>query len=242
MKLLIAIFGAGLLAAQTPREPLTFGRQAPWLRPVDFEAIVRAVSSYGGPPWLLLGVQRSPANRDGEFHWSAAAYVAPTTATPELRRGPLVRVYSGLTREQLADPATWVADQSSVVTWAQVALPGRPFDDVKDEVDENRPLTITGDITDADLLSVVRFLRSRPVLSVPPNLNLGQVPGPVRGIRAPAIRHPLLPAVRVGLGLSSSCGYEVVLERRGDTWTGGVEGGVGCGDSLSSNPTVPPRR
>jgi hypothetical protein len=123
-----------------------------------------------------------------------------------------------------------------------VALPGRPFEDVQSEEDENRPLTITGDITDADLLSVVRFLRSRPVLSVPPNLTLGQVPGPVRGIRAPAIRHAALPAVRVDLGLSPSCGYEVVLERHGVTWAGGVQPGVTCGDSVSSNPTVPSQR
>jgi hypothetical protein len=242
MRLLVGLLVAGLLAAQAPREPLAFGRQAAWLRPEDVEAIAGAVASYGGRPWLLTGVQRSPANRDGQYQWSVSAYVAPATATPELRRGPLVRVRSSRSTEQLSDATTWTVDPSSIVTWAQVALPGRPFGDVQGEQDENWPLTITGDITDADLLSVVRFLRSRPVLSVPPNLNLGQVPGPVRGIRAPAIRHPALPAVRVGLGLSASCGYEVVLERRGDTWSGGVEGGVGCGDSVSSNPTSPPQR
>ena len=221
---------------------IVFGRQAGWLRPADVDAIGRAVASDGGPPWLVTDVRRSPADRNGEFQWSALAYVAPTSATAELRRGALVRVRAALTKEELADASTWKADRSTVLQWAQVALPGRPFNDVKNEQDENLPLTISGDITDADLLSAVRFLRSGPAITVPPGLNLGQVPGPVRGIRGPAIRHPLLPGVRVVIGRSPGCSYDIVLERRGETWIGEVSGGVGCASSVSSNPDVPPQR
>jgi hypothetical protein len=242
MRLLIGMLVSGLVAAQAPPAPLVFGPQAAWFRPADADGIARAVASYGGRPWLILGVRRSPPRGNGEYQWTAAAYAAPSTATPELRRGALVPVAAAPTTEPLADPESWSADPSSVIAWAQVALPGRTFDDVAGEQDENRPLTITGDITDADLLSAVRFLRSRPAIAVPPGLNLGTVPGPVRGIRAPAVRHPALPAVRVGLGLSASCGYEVVLDRRGATWTGAVEGGVGCGDAVSSNPDIAPQR
>lgn len=242
MRLLIASLVGGLVAAQAPPGPLVFGPQAAWFRPADAEGIARAVAPYGGRPWLIIGVRRSPPQRNGEFRWSAVAYAAPTTATPDLRRGSLVPVSSASTSAQLADPTSWSADPSRVGTWAQVALPGRTFEDVTGEQDENRPLTITGDITDADLLSVVRFLRSRPVIVVPPGLNLGTVPGPVRAIRAPVVKHPALPAVRVGLGLSAGCGYDVVLERRGETWTGAVEGGVGCSGSVASNPDIPPQR
>lgn len=242
MRLLIGMLMGGLVAAQAPAGPLVFGPQAAWFRPADADGIARAVAPYGGRPWLIIGVRRSPPQQKGEFRWSAVAYAAPTTATPELRRGSLVPVSSASTSEPLADPASWSADPARVSTWAQVAMPGRTFEDVTSEQDENRPLTITGDITDADLLSVVRFLRSRPAIVVPPGLNLGTVPGPVRGIRAPAVRHPALPAVRVGLGLSAGCGYEVVLERRGETWTGAVEGGVGCSGSVASNPDIPPQR
>jgi hypothetical protein len=242
MRLLIGMLVGGLVAAQAPPGPLVFGPQAAWFRPADTEGITRAVASYGGRPWLILGMRHSPPRGNGEYQWTAMAYAAPTTATPELRRGALVAVFTAPTTGQLADPASWSADPSRVITWAQVALPGRTFDDVTSDQDENRPLTITGDITDADLMSIVRFLRSRPIIAVPPGLNLGTVPGPVRGIRAPAVRHPALPAVRVGLGLSASCGYEVVLERREGTWTGAVEGGVGCGDAVSSNPDVAPVR
>ena len=139
-----------------------------------------------------------------------------------------MRVLAGLTTEPLPDPATWRVDPSAIQTWAQVALPGRTFGDVASEQDENLPLWISGDITDADLLSIVRFLRSRPVISVPSNLRLGQVPGPVRGIRGPAIRHPALPGARVVIGLTAGCSYDILLERRGETWIGEVAGGVGC--------------
>ena len=137
-----------------------FGRQAESLRQADVEGIGRAVASYGGPPWLITEVRRSVRDRNGEFQWSALAYVAPTVAITEFRRGALVRVSAAPTTEQLADPATWRADGSTVRQWAQVALPGRSFDDVKGEQDENLPLIISGEITDADLLSAVRFLRA----------------------------------------------------------------------------------
>jgi hypothetical protein len=235
----------GVISTELPAQntiPLVFGTQAAWLRPADVEGITRAVASYGGPPWLITEVRRSPRDRNGQFQWSALAYAAPTTATTEFRRGALVRVTAGPTTEQLADAATWRVDASTVRQWAQVAIPGRRFDDVKGEQDENLPLTISGDITDADLLSAVRFLRSGPVIAVPAGLRLGQVPGPVRGIRGPAIRHPALPGVRVVIGRSAGCTYDIVLERRGDTWIGEVQGGVGCASGLTSNPDVAPRR
>lgn len=235
----------GVIHADLPAQnasPLVYGRQAAWLRPADVASIDRAVAPYGGSPWLITEVRRSLRDRNGEFQWSALAYVAPTTATAELRRGTLVGVNTELTIEQLADPATWRADASTARQWAQVALPSRPFDDVNGEQDENFPLTISGDITDADLLSAVRFLRSSPVISVPAGLNLGQVPGPVRGIRGPAIRHPALPGVRLVIGRGAGCSYDIVLERRGDSWIGEVQGGVGCASGLTSHPAVPPQR
>ena len=230
MRLLVGALMGGLLAAQVPRgEPLVFGPQAAWLRPVDAEAVGRAVAPYGGAAWLITEVRRY-LQRTGEFRWSAMAYVAPTITTSEFRRGRLVHVSTGLTAEQLADPSSWSADPTTVQEWAQVAIPGRPFEDVKNEQDENLPLWISGDITDADLVSIVRFLRSRPAITVRPGLNLGHVPGPIRGIRAPAIRHPFLPAARVSLGLGGGrCSYDVVLERRDSQWVGGEVGdGVGC--------------
>ena len=229
MKLLFAALVTALLAQQAPPAPLVFGPQAATIRPADIEAITRAVAPYGGAPWLLMEFRRMPERRSGERQWHATAYLAPATATPELRRGSRVDLTTELTTQNAPDPNTWsVDDPSRILTWAQVALPGRSFDDVKSESDENLPLNITGKITDADLVSSVRFIRSRPSLPKPAGFNRPAVPGPVRGILAPAIMHPALPGVRLTLGLSGGCFYDVVLERRDDGWVGSDQGGVGC--------------
>ena len=229
MKLLSAALVAALLAPQAPGAPLVFGLHATTIRPADIEAITRAVAPYGGAPWLLTEFRRMPETRNGERRWIATAYLAPSTATPELRRGSRVHVTTALTTQNAPEPDTWsIDDPSRILTWAQVALPGRSFDDVKSESDENLPLTITGKITDADLVSSVRFIRSRPSFPRPAGVNRPAVPGPVRGILAPAIMHPALPGVRLTLGLSAGCFYDVVLERRDDGWVGSDQGGVGC--------------
>ena len=229
MKLLIAALAAALLAPQVPPAPLVFGAQATSIRPADIEAITRAVAPYGGAPWLLTDFRRTPGTRNGERRWIATAYLAPSTATTELRRGSRVDLTTELTTQNAPDANTWrVSDPSRVLTWAQVALPGRLFDDVTSELDENLPLTITGKITDADLVSSVRFIRSRPSIEKPAGFNRPAVPGPVRGILAPAIMHPALPGVRLTLALSGGCFYDVVLERRDDGWVGSDQGGVGC--------------
>jgi len=229
MKLLYAALAAGLLAQQAPPPPLVFGPQAAMIRPADIEAIALVVAPYGGSPWLLTGFRRTPETRNGERRWIATAYLVPSTATPELRRGSRVDLTTEPTTQNAPDPNTWrIDDPSRMLTWAQVSLPGRPFDDVKSESDENLPLTITGKITDADLVSSVRYIRSGPSLPRPAGFNLPAVPGPVRAILAPAIMHPALPGVRLTLGLSVGCFYDVVLERRDDGWVGSIQGGVGC--------------
>jgi hypothetical protein len=230
MKLLSATLGGALLALQAPSTPLVFGPQAAALRLADIDGIAHAVAPYGGTPWLLTEFRSIPL-RNGERRWVALAYLAPSTATSEFRRGRLVDVTTELTTRNAPEPNTWrVGDPSRIMTWAQVALPGRSFDDVTSDSDENRPLHITGDITDADLVSIVRFIRSRPSLPNPNSqLRLPPEPGPVRAILGPAIRHPALPGARVTLGIGAGCFYDVLLERRdGGEWTGSVAGGVGC--------------
>jgi hypothetical protein len=125
-----------------------------------------------------------------------------------------------------------------MLSWAQVALPGRSFDDVKSESDENLPLTITGQITDADLVSSVRFLRTQPPLPQPrPGLIVATVPGPVRGIVAPPFLNPSLPAVRLSLAAGNGCLWSVLLQRPfsealqrrdGEWFVESIQRGGGC--------------
>ena len=124
MKVLYAALAAALLAPQASPTPLVFGPQAATIRPADIQSITRAVTSYGGAPWLLTGFRSTPyvAGRQ----WRATAYLAPSTATPELRRGVRVDLTTELTTQNAPDPNTWkIDDPSRTLTWAQVSLPGR---------------------------------------------------------------------------------------------------------------------
>src|SRR5262245_13782248 len=105
MKLLFAALTAALLAPQAPPIPLVFGPQAATIRPADIESIGRIVMPGGGSPWLLMAYRSTPLI-DGR-QWRATAYLPPSTATPELRRGPVVYVETDRTTQTAADPNTW---------------------------------------------------------------------------------------------------------------------------------------
>ena len=245
MRLLIAMLVGGVLAAQAQLLVPVFGLQGRWLRQADIEAITRVVAPHGGPPWMFSAVRRTIPNRNKEFRWFAYAYLAPTRATAAFRRGVTMQVSTEYSTDELPDLATWKVEPSRVpMRWAQVALPGRAFEDVPNERDENWPIGVTDDISDADLLSIVRYVRSRPLMTVPPGLNLapGPLPGFIRAISPLEGGLPAFSAARVTIATSSCTGYWVALERRQDTWAGTVTGPIGCGDALSSNPTVPPQR
>ena len=47
-------------------------------------------------------------------------------------------------------------------SYAQVAIPGRTFDDIQDDQDPNRPFRVIGRFEDEELVRLVQFLRSNP--------------------------------------------------------------------------------
>ena len=47
-------------------------------------------------------------------------------------------------------------------TYAQVAIPGREFDQIEGDQDINRPFHVIGNFDDTELVGLVRFLRSNP--------------------------------------------------------------------------------
>jgi len=119
---------------QSPATPLRIGDVARRMTEQDVAALELALPS-GARPWLLIGVRAW-----GEH---VEAYLAPTTATPVLRRGTVV---SG----------------QRTGSYAQVAIPGRSFDDIQGDQDINRPFQVIGHFDDAELVSLVRLLRSNP--------------------------------------------------------------------------------
>jgi hypothetical protein len=113
-------------------------------------ATLELVLPSGAKPWLLNG---DPAQLPG-FE-NIQAYLSPTTATSTLRRGPVVF----LTR-RISPIAEWAVGGSG--TYAQVAIPGRQFDQIEGDQDINRPFHVIGNFDDTELVGLVRFLRSNP--------------------------------------------------------------------------------
>jgi hypothetical protein len=115
----------------------------------DVAALERVLPS-GAKPWLLNG---DPAQiADSEF---IQAYLSPTTATSTLRRGPVITVM-----RRISPLTEWAVQGSG--TYAQVAIPGREFDQIEGDDDINRPFQVFGNFDDTELVGLVRFLRSNP--------------------------------------------------------------------------------
>jgi len=105
-------------------------------------------------PWLLMGdpgqIQLVTFN----------VYLSATKGTSELRRGAMV-IASQL------KPPSWRVDGKDpcCMAWAQVAFEERDFADIHDLNDPNRPFRVIGAFSDAELLSLVRTLRSSDEIS-----------------------------------------------------------------------------
>jgi hypothetical protein len=124
--------------------------------PVDASEVPRirelAAPRAAGVPWLLVGSTGQITDR-----WTIHAYGPAHQTTVGVRRGILVR----LSGERVSPSArrTWSLYDSR--PYAQVAIDGRLFDDVRGETDPNLPFVV-GDITDEELIEIVRFVRSTP--------------------------------------------------------------------------------
>src|SRR5438105_12622397 len=123
----------------------------------DIASVGQALESEGRP-WLLDG---GPAQfGTAQFIY---AFLPATFSTPTLRRGTVIFLERRnsrtiFQRPTLADP--W--DVQRTESYAQVAIPGRNFDDIQGDEDVNRPFRIPGKFEDAEIVSLVNFIRSDP--------------------------------------------------------------------------------
>jgi len=149
--------------------PLRLGDFARTLSEKDVADIEAIAQSSGGKPWLLEG----PV---GQIGFTIRVYLPPETQTRELRRGTAFDLIkrpgdSAWTRRGTAQPGFY----------AQVALAGRDFNAISGGDDDlNRPFAVSGTFDDADLLSLVAFIRSKPgnVESSWPIEFVGRMPAP----------------------------------------------------------------
>jgi hypothetical protein len=196
---IILISALALAQAPAPVRPILIGSNANSLSDLDIADLEKLA---GGHPWLIN------ARKSQQSSGVIEQYLPPVTATSELRRGKVVSVAGkAVVRED----------------YAQVAIAGRAFDQIKDDTDPNRPFQVSG-LDDRELLNLVRFIRSRPSSPVS---NVAGRPGLVEGAlpitRIERVTEAEADRVKVGqirvtLRTGDFTGQEVVLERRGDSW------------------------
>jgi hypothetical protein len=147
-------------------------------------------------PWLLNGSRI----QFGIAEW-VQAFLPPTGETQVLRRGAIVYA------ERRTNPlGAWVVKRTE--SYAQVAIPGRRFDEIRDDHDINRPFRVIGQFEDEGIIRLVEFLRSNP---------------PTRGRPVElwpigSVQRRLDDSVEVGLMETASHGQVIRLRRSGQDW------------------------
>jgi hypothetical protein len=169
-----AIFLLAFIIQSTSATPLRLGEIGEQLSSDDIAAIERISQKIGGKPWLLIG-QREQVGQS----WNVRVYLPPEKSNNLLRRGPMCTVWTG-PADLLPAKRTWAfryKDDAS--EYAQVAIDGRRFDEIRNYQDTNVPFAVTGEISDDELVRLVKFIRSgapKPVQSQLPILSISRYP------------------------------------------------------------------
>lgn len=140
-----------LASMQSATTPLRTGDVARKLTEPDVATLEMILPS-GAKPWLLDG---EPAQAPGLEY--VAAYLSPTSTSPILRRGMVITV---VRRIRPLTESEWTVQGTRA--YAQVAIPGRSFDQIEGDQDTNRPFLVFGRFDDDELVTLVKFLRSNP--------------------------------------------------------------------------------
>jgi hypothetical protein len=134
---------------QSVTTPLRTGDVARQLTDQDVAELELILPS-GEKPWLLNGDHGQVPNAE-----YIMVYVPPTNTSPALRRGMAINVMRRIT------PRTqWTVMRTE--SYAQVAMPGRTFNQIEGDQDINRPFRVLGHFDDSELVRLVEFLRSSP--------------------------------------------------------------------------------
>ena len=226
------------LALQAGAKPLVLGNGAARVTPDDLPGIARVV---GEPIWLvrifnyLRPAGGNARQLERESSWTVNAFLMPDRETPQLREG---RVMLLTNRGAQPDPSQWsrvLIRGQTTRKWVQVRLPARLWTDVRSTDDPNWPIEVSGELSDADLISLVEFVRSGPVqasgsrggrggVRLTPDRQIASVTVDTTGRRGGAS------SIAVALTTDSPVGCQDVLrlERVDGQWSAIYTGGA-CG-------------
>ena len=147
-----------VLAQGLSTPPARIGDAARKLSMQDIVDIERALASAGKAEktWLLIGGETP------QHDYRVYAYLTHESGTAEFRRTEKVMIY----RPSKKQPWTAYFLENGAATYAQVAVPGQTMDTIIADRDISQPFQVGGNIPDAEIVSVVRFLRTTPPISI----------------------------------------------------------------------------
>jgi len=181
-------------------EILRTGNIARQLTEQDVRALERILPS-DAKPWLLDGDPGQIASSQ-----NISAYLPPATTTAVLRRGSVITV----TRRAFSSPTDWTVLLAG--TYAQVAITGRKFDEIRGDDDINRPFLVSGNFDDNELIQIVTIIRSNPN---PGGTVLTAIePLPIRSVAWQGSNSVIVTTRRAVMQ-----GQSIILQRMGQNWT-----------------------
>ena len=157
--LVVLLPHASAVAGGAGGPPFLLGSRAARLTPSDVGHIVRWCTAGAGTAWLVKAYPMPSAATDT---WIADLYLTAEHVTPRLRRGRTLTCRSNPPQPPLNQRRWWLDEKQAA--YAQVLLDGNAFNGVFVEpgTSQEQPFLIEGHIGDADLLSIVDFIRSSP--------------------------------------------------------------------------------
>lgn len=155
--LLLSIAILVSFAASTFAQTYVFGTFKARIRPQELAPISELARKTGGSPWAL----RADDGPDFSPWRFVQAFLPPAISTNQLRRG-VVLGFNCKADNLNAPCLRWEPSTEDDGHYAQVAA-GTPFGAALGvRSDAERPFRVHGSFTDADLLSLVAFIRSKP--------------------------------------------------------------------------------
>jgi hypothetical protein len=152
---LVATLLVGVLSQISAGLPIRIGPTGSEVSDADVVAI-RQVLGETVRPWIVVGL--APGWIKGRF---VDVYVQPDVTVDGIRRGRLESLgTASVTLASNEQRGEW--RQVSSARWAQVPNDGADLDFIAGSRDLNRPFMVLGELTDGDLMTLVKFIRSSP--------------------------------------------------------------------------------
>ena len=151
--------------------PFRVGPIANALTNDDVAQLNQLATGWRAAPWFLSTTTGMISLPNGDLDWNVRVFLQPQQSGADLRRGE--QFTADATRHGDA-PRQWRLT-AGPYAWAQVKVAGRTFDDLRGSDDLNLPFATDLIVTDAELISIVNFLRTDPIFAAERTLPVSDI-------------------------------------------------------------------